>query len=131
VNVGSSEVAASCVVGGADAECTPLGDGPFIITDYEALDGCRDRLYLASVPFGESKDEHERLMLDWTVGVSTTGVHGARIAVAPDARLVAVLQPQWGRPSHSPRCTITWSGHRPGKAPRSPTQPALMESPYR
>jgi hypothetical protein len=58
-------------------------------------------------------------------------VHGARVAVAPEARLVAVLEPSAGRASRSPRCTITWSGHRPQKAAKAATQPALMESPYR
>jgi hypothetical protein len=132
VTVALSEGALPCRVGGADAECVALGDGPFVITDYEALDGCRDRLYLASADLQQSRDADDRLHLDWTVGVSDEGVHGARIAVAPNAQLLAVLQPAHRRATPNPRCTITWSAHRPVKtAPKAPTQPALMESPYR
>lgn len=131
VTVGVADGAQSCVVGGANAECTTLTDGPFVITDYEVLDGCRDRLYLASVPVQERQDAMGRLVLDWTVAVSAQGVHGARIAVAPEGRLVAVLQPTAQKPTRSPRCTITWSGYRLQRPAKAPTQPALMESPYR
>lgn len=126
-----SESSDRCVIGGSSAECVALGEGPFVITHYEALPGCPDRLYLASAGVEERRDAQGRLELDWAVGVGSDSVHGARIAVSGTARLLAVLEPVKRGAPRSPRCTITWSGHRPARAAKAPTQPALMESPYR
>lgn len=125
VNFGAS-VTIPCIVGGRPAQCIELADGPWLVSDYEALDGCPSPLYLA----GAAKSDlpaGAQLELAWTIRVTAQGVHGARVAVPGNGKLLAAIESR--RRHLSARCSITWSGYRSPKG--SGTQPALMESPYR
>jgi hypothetical protein len=134
ISFAGNVVTVPCSVGGRAARCVELADGPWLVSDYEALDGCPDALYLAGgtkPATSQSGLPQGELELTWTVRVTERGVQGARVAVARDAKLFAALEPrQRGRVPNA-RCAITWSGQGQDDAKSAPPQPALMESPYR
>lgn len=129
--LGQGQTEFDCDVGGEPARCITLDVGPLVVTDFIALDGCPDRLYLLSSSDQTPYSPEERLSLRWSVRVSESGTHGSRLAIAAGAQLQAAIQSGGKALSQSPRCAVTWTGFRTdGARHRGPPKPAF-ESPYR
>lgn len=129
--LGQGQTEFDCEVGGEPARCITLDVGPLVITDFVALDGCPDRLYLLSSSDQTPYSPEDRLSLRWSVRVSESGTHGSRLTIAAGAQLQAAIQSGGKALSHNPRCALTWTGFRTdGARDRGPPKPAF-ESPYR
>jgi hypothetical protein len=117
VSFGPDARGGRCVIGGRDALCLPVLDGPVVLTDFIAAGRCPDELFLAAAPSEDRLDASLRAQLTWVVPVQQTGAFAASFYIPGGERLVAAVRPAGVELSRDPACTFTYAGFRPRIVP--------------
>lgn len=104
-----------CHLFGEQVSCGAVQQGPFIVTDVQALPGCDDVMYLGSNRSDNPYKEAVTYTFKWVVEATEPGVHGTLLAVQPGESLLVAVKPREGGFVENPKCIVTWSGYHPAR----------------